>query len=291
MNKSYYPDFLKLWDFHHIDDTRNKFIAYKEKESLSEIDNLQLDTQIARTYSLQQNFAKAHEILDSISYKISIAPVVELRYLLERGRCFNSAGNKPEALELFIKAWNIGVQDKIDGLAVDAAHMIAIADTNPDQQLAWNLKALELANTSDDPRAKQWRGSLYNNIGWTYFDRGNLTEALNYLKECYKFRLEQDAPLRDLNQAKWCVARVYRELGEQQRALTMQVEILHSNQEINFADGFNFEELAELYYDLNEIDQANEFAKKALEHLLVISWVASDQKRIERLREIADARI
>lgn len=291
MNKAFYPDFLKLWDFHHIDETRTAFIACKEKQSLSDIDKLQLDTQIARTYSLQQNFIRAHEILDSIKDRIKIAPVVELRYLLERGRCYNSAGKKSEALELFIKAWDIGIQNKIDGLAVDAAHMVAIAETNPDQQLGWNLKALELANTSDDPRAKQWRGSLYNNIGWTYFDRGNLNEALNYLKDCYQFRLEQDASLRDLNQAKWCVARVYREIGEQQKALAMQVEIFQSNQDINFADGFNFEELAELYYDLNDINQAKEFAKKALEHLLAISWVASDQDRIERLRKIADARI
>ena len=41
--------------------------------------------------------------------------------------------------------------------AVDAAHMLGIAAPQ-DEQLEWNLKALELAEAAQDERARGWRG-------------------------------------------------------------------------------------------------------------------------------------
>jgi hypothetical protein len=42
--------------------------------------------------------------------------------------------------------------------------MLGIVEA-PEQQLAWSLRALELADTTSDQRSKKWLGSLYNNIG------------------------------------------------------------------------------------------------------------------------------
>ena len=58
--------------------------------------------------------------------------------------------------------------------------MLGILDA-PD--LTWNLKALELAESSPDERAQRWRASLYNNIGWSYHDQGEYDKALSDLRE------------------------------------------------------------------------------------------------------------
>jgi hypothetical protein len=49
--------------------------------------------------------------------------------------------------------------------------MVAIVASG-DEALAWNQRALELAQASPDPDARRWRASLFNNLGWTYHDRG-----------------------------------------------------------------------------------------------------------------------
>jgi len=54
-----------------------------------------------------------------------------VRYLLERGRTFNSAGEKDRARPLFVQAWEIAGAAGLEGLAVDAAHMVPIVVGGP----------------------------------------------------------------------------------------------------------------------------------------------------------------
>lgn len=62
-----------------------------------------------------------------------------------------------------------------ENLAIDAAHMLGIVDP-PDQAIQWHERAIQLAEAATDPQARRWPGPLYNNLGWTYHDRGD--EAL-----------------------------------------------------------------------------------------------------------------
>ena len=88
---------------------------------------LELQTQIARTYSLRRRFDDAHRLLDEIEPQLARAGAApRVRALLERGRTFNSAGDKPRARALFEDAFAQAQGAKLDGLAVDAAHMVAI---------------------------------------------------------------------------------------------------------------------------------------------------------------------
>lgn len=57
-------------------------------------------------------------------------------------------------------------------LAVDAAHMLAIASGSFEEKITWNTTALQAAEASTDEQARGWCGSLYNNLGWTYHDQG-----------------------------------------------------------------------------------------------------------------------
>ena len=52
-----------------------------------------------------------------------------------------------------------------------------IVDAPPGEP-TWHERALELADTSPDPDARRWRGSLWNNIGWARFEAGDFDGAL-----------------------------------------------------------------------------------------------------------------
>ncbi len=112
---------------------------------------------------------------------------VRVRYLLERGRTFNSSGAPQRAVPLFAEALTLAERDKDEFYAVDAAHMLGIAAPAA-ERLGWNLKALSLAEAATDPRARGWRASLYNNIGWTYFDAGDAKTALDYWQKALAAR-------------------------------------------------------------------------------------------------------
>jgi hypothetical protein len=53
-------------------------------------------------------------------------PVAEIRYLLERGRTFNSAGQKEQSILLFQDAYAKAAERNEDFYAIDAAHMLGI---------------------------------------------------------------------------------------------------------------------------------------------------------------------
>ena len=59
--------------------------------SATEDGRLELLTQIARTYSLRQRFAEAHDLLDQVESQLSAAgPRPRIHYHLERGRTHHS---------------------------------------------------------------------------------------------------------------------------------------------------------------------------------------------------------
>src|SRR5438045_2909088 len=69
---------------------------------------LELLTQIARTYGLRQRFSEAQDLLNLVEEQLAHAgPRPRVRYLLERGRAFNSSGDKEQARRLFVEAWEL----------------------------------------------------------------------------------------------------------------------------------------------------------------------------------------
>ena len=76
--------------------------------------------------------------------------------------------------------------------AVDAAHMLAIVSSG-EEQLDWNRRGLAMAAGSDDPRARGWKGSLYNNLGWTHHERG--LRSLGRVEDALRMQRELQAEL------------------------------------------------------------------------------------------------
>ena len=179
------PKFDELWNYQDPQATEAKFRELLPRAAAAgdERYRLELLTQVARAQGLQQKFAEAHKTLDAVERELKdAAAVVAVRYLLERGRVFNSSQQKEKAKPLFLEAWQKASAAKLDFYGVDAAHMLGIVEQG-DAALAWNEKALALAERSSDPRAGKWRGSLYNNIGWTYHDAKKFNQSIGVVSK------------------------------------------------------------------------------------------------------------
>jgi tetratricopeptide (TPR) repeat protein len=281
-------DFDARWNFAQPDSTEAIFRTYlPAARAGSDVDYLaQLLTQIARTQGLQRQFAAAHATLDEVEPMLGDSLVVaRVRYLLERGRVFNSSKHPDEARPLFREAWERGRVIGADVYAVDAAHMMAIVEP-PDSALAWNKRAMALAEASPSPRAKKWLGSLYNNMGWTYHDQGDYQSALDMFEKALAFRITEGQPA-ETRIARWCVARTKRSLGEVPAALAMQEELKAEFDAIGEEDGYVYEELGECLLALGRKEEAVPNFARAYELLSKDPWLAdSEPARIARLRDL-----
>ena len=213
---------VQMWDFADPAASERRF-----REALAAAQGdlaLELETQIARTYSLRKRFADAHDALDRVEPRLAGAAArPRVRYLLERGRSFNSAGDKAAARPLFLQAWELGRAAGEEYLAIDAAHMVAIVEGG-EQALRWNLMALPLAESARDPEARRWRAALLNNIGHELNTLGRHDEALGYLEralEAYRERGDKGT----IRIARWMVAHTLRLLGRGDEALAMQLAL------------------------------------------------------------------
>ena len=284
-------DIQALWDYDDPAGSETKFRALlvDVAEETDEAFQAELLTQVARAQGLQRQFDDAHRTLDEAEAMLDgDMHRAKVRLLLERGRVFNSSGRADTAKPLFTEAWRLASREEIDGLAVDAAHMTAIVESG-DEALKWDQKALDLANTSADPDAQRWKGSLCNNIGWTYHENGNFGTALGYFEQALEHRLEQDK-VDDIRVARWCVARCLRSLGRVEEALAIQRELEQQIADIENPDGYVYEELAECLHALGRSDEAKPYFRRAHELLSRDAWLTeSEPERIGRLAELAGA--
>lgn len=282
-------DFDALWDYDNPAETESKFRALVPvaRDSDDAAYYVELLTQIARTEGLQHKFEEAHATLDAVDTLLANGLTrnrAHVRYMLERGRVFNSSKHPGEARRLFVEAWEMAKAISEDALAVDAAHMVGIVELSAGQ-MEWNLKALALAEKSADPRARKWLGSLYNNLGWTHHEAGRYAEALDLFEKGVRFRaeLKQESELRI---AKWCVARCLRSMGRVDEALARQQALLAEAG--SSSDGYVYEEMGECLLALNKTDEARPYFAQAYELLSQDSWLVENEAgRVARLKELS----
>jgi len=285
-------DFDKMWDYNNPAATEKKF-----KELLPEAEKkkdksylIELWTQIARTQGLQLKFDKTHEILDKVMKMLKpehIRP--RIRFMLERGRTYNSSKVPDKARELFEAAYLQAEKYNEDNLAIDAVHMLGIVDKG-EESLKWNELAIKMAEETKDENAKKWLGSLYNNTGWTYHDMGEYNKAMELFERNVKWHSARNSKT-ELGIAKWCVARTMRSLGKTEEALKQQQELKKWYSEIGMPeDGYINEEIGECLLLLGKADEAKPYFGKAYEILKEDKWLAEYEKdRLERLKSLGGA--
>lgn len=283
------PDFDELWDYNQPDETEKRFRELLPQAESHPAYHVELLTQIARTQGLQREFDSAHHTLDQI--KSMLRQEMKracARYMLERGRVYNSSGQKSLALPLFQEAWKVARENNEPELAVDAAHMLAIV-APPEEALDWNLRALGLAENSQEPRARRWLGSLYNNIGWTYHDLEEYPRALEYFEQALSWREEQGQET-ETRIARWCVARCLRSLERVEEAYQIQQDLLAEYRALDEASGYVYEEHGECLLLLKRPEEARPYFHTAYEILSNEPWlVGAEPERLERLRRLGSS--
>jgi tetratricopeptide (TPR) repeat protein len=282
------PDIDALWDYDHPAQSEAAFRAVLPAAQAADDSTyyLELLTQIARTQGLRRDFAGAHQMLDQVQAALPAAPNrVRVRYLLERGRVFNSSGRPDDARPLFVAAWEEGQACHEDALAIDAGHMLAIV-APPDEKLAWNRKALELVERTSDTRAREWGGTLYNNIGWDYHAQGQFQLALTAFHQALAWRQRQGDP-RLILIAEWCVARTLRSLGQIEEALPLLRALREKWKPLGGSDGYVEEELGECLLALERPEEAQTYFAQAYAKLSQDTWLlAHEPARLQRLKRL-----
>jgi tetratricopeptide (TPR) repeat protein len=277
-----------LWNYDHPAESEDAF-----RRALEALDDqvdvalrLELLTQITRAQGLQRRFEGAHATLDMVEAQLDgSTPRVRIRYLLERGRVYNSSRQPERAQPYFVEAWELASTTGEDILAIDAAHMLAII-APPEASLEWNQRALEIAERSIAPRALHWRGSLYNNIGWTYHDASDYEQALATFQQAAAARREEGNPAL-VRIAVWAEARTLRSLGRVEEALALQQELLRGFDTQGEQDGYVYEEIAECLAILGRDDEARPYFARAYETLSRDPWLMeSESARLERLHTL-----
>jgi tetratricopeptide (TPR) repeat protein len=279
----------RWWNFDRPAESEARFRAEVAKLSDNSAGRLELLTQVARAQGLQRKFDYAHATLDQVETALpGRPPRVAVRYLLERGRVFNSSQQPERAVPLFRDALERARAAPEDFLAIDAAHMLGIAAA-PQDRLAWTLEAVAMTEKTTDTRSKRWLASLYNNIGWTYHDRGEYAQALAYFERAVPAWRARGDPA-NVRFAQWAIARAYRSLGRYDEALAIQRRLLAETTAANAPDGYVHEELAELLLISGDATEARKQFARAYELLGADpGFVASEPARLARLRELSGA--
>jgi tetratricopeptide (TPR) repeat protein len=266
-------DLAPLWDFGQPELSEQRFRAALQTASGDDV--LILQTQIARSHGLRKDFATAQQILKSIEKPVSTAGAeARTRYALELGRTYASATHPPQtqtdetrrlARASYLAALETARGAQLDGLAIDAIHMLAFVDTAPADQLKYAQQALALVEASSQPAARNWEASIRNNLGMALHGLGRYDEALAQFKQALVIR-ERGSNAESIRIAHWMVAWTLRALGRHDEALAIQLRLERECAAANAPDRYVFEELELLYRAQGDERRAEHYAalKKSL---------------------------
>jgi tetratricopeptide (TPR) repeat protein len=199
------------WDFDDLDGSEQRFRALLEEEQ-TDAGRAEVHTQLARVEGLRERFDEGDALLDEAETLAGSTPVVRARIDLERGRLRRSGGDPGAALPLFQAAFETALDIPHEFLAVDAAHMVAIAAPDFETRLAWSNRGIELARASSDPEVTSWLGSLFNNVGWDYFDAGDYVTALDWFERALVEREKRPDEPKRIEHAREAVEEARRKL-------------------------------------------------------------------------------
>lgn len=266
-----------LWDYN---DPAKSFQKFQEALASAPDSSNEIRTQIARCLGLQREFEEGRAELARVSS--SPSPIVAVRVALESGRIENSAGNKAAAEPYFLQAYDLAREHDHDFYAIDAAHMMGIVTSHSDS-LDWNEEAIGMAEVSSDKRARNWKGSLLNNTGWTYHDMGQYEQALSLFQRALDFQTEQGNEIK-IRIATWTVGRCLRSLRRHDEAMAIQRGLEGAP-----SAGYIEEELGELLLTTDHSDESKPYFKKAYALLSTDIWLKTNEApRLERLQRLSE---
>lgn len=262
-------DLAALWDFGNPALSEERFRA--ALATAQGDDALILQTQIARTFGLRRDLTRARELLRSIEPRLDGAGAeARARHALEWGRNHISAVTRPEertpdalatARAAYERALAAARQGGLDGLAIDAVHMMAFVDDAPVDQLRWNRQALDMVLASSQPAGKAWEASIRNNLGSSLHALGRHAESLPHFERALALREAAGSP-RSVYVARWLVARGLRLTGRLDEALAQQTRLEGQMHVVGDPDPYVLEELELIHRARGDETRAAAYAER-----------------------------
>jgi tetratricopeptide (TPR) repeat protein len=226
---------------------------------------LVLRTQIARTLGLRARYEQAQRELDAVEAAARDAGAeVHVRLALERGRTLRSSGRPAESIALFQRAFDVADAARLERLAADALHMVALAMPTLDERIAWNRRTIDYAQRARDPKAQGWQAAALNNIGNDLRGASRLDESLAVFREALA-AYELIGRADRIRFARWQVANVLRLKGERDAALAMQLALERDAAAANDPDPYVYDELALLHAARGDETEAGRARQRAQE--------------------------
>jgi tetratricopeptide (TPR) repeat protein len=228
-------------------------------------DALILRTQIARALGLRKRFDDAARELDAVQARLEQAgPEVAVRHALERGRWLRSSGRPADSVVWFERAFERAQAARLERLAGDALHMVALAVATLDERIAWNRRTIDYARQASDPKARGWEAPALNNIGSDLREAGRFDESLAAFREALA-AYERTGRAEGIRVARWQVANVLRLLGRRDEALAQQLALERDAAAANAPDPYVYDELALLHAAGGDADAAERARARARE--------------------------
>lgn len=260
-------DVRPLWNFADPEASEARFREAASRATGDEA--LIYETQVARAIGLRRDFDGARAVLAALQPRLANAGAgAQAWYLLEYARSLVSAAHdvdaltpeaRAEARHTYLAAHDLARAAACDAVAVDALHMMAFVDTEPEEALEWGRKALAIAESSDQPDAKRWEASLRNNVGYALHQLGRFPEALGEFERALGLREAAD-DAGATRAARWMVAWTLRALGRLEEAMTLQLRLEAECSAAGEPDSYVFEELELLHRALGHEEEADRYA-------------------------------
>jgi len=275
-----------LWDFDDLDRTEAR-LREQLGEETSQSGRAEVLTQLARVEGLRGAFGRGDVLVDEAE---ALAPpssgVARTRIALERGRLRRSSGDPDAARPLFESAYATALETQQYFLAADAAHMVALVAGDRDGFVDWTERGIALAGEHES--AAYWLGPLLNNLGWEYYEAGDLELALDAFQRALRAR-ERDAGNAHATEiARYAVGKALRASGRSEEAIPLLEQAVAWAEAQGAADCWFHEELAEEYAAVGRSDDARQQGMLAIPLLERDDpSFADDPARAERLAELA----
>lgn len=250
-----------LWDFDDLDATERRFHEQLELEE-SDAGRAEVMTQLARVAGLRGDFEEGDRLLDEARTHGRENAVAQTYIDLERGRLRRSSGDAAAALPLFESAFAEALRANQYFVAVDAAHMAALAAADREGFLVWTQRGIDLAEGREG--ASYWLGPLLNNLGWEYYEAADYALALDAFERALRARERDPANASAIEIARYAVGKTLRVLGRTQEAIPLLERAVAWAEREGRPDGWFHEELAEEYAAVAQPEPAREHARRAI---------------------------
>lgn len=292
------PDFDRAWDFTNPVRTEAYFRSLLPRaEDSGDADyHAQLLTQIARAQGVRGDQGGRRRTLEKVRSMLTPETrVARIRYHLEFGRLLSRKRDKEGARIHYLKAWTLGTAEGPDGFpdeyadgfadeyAIDAAHMLGLTE-KPRAALAWDLKALELARSTPDPRARNWTGPLYNNLGWLHYRNYLYPKALEWF-DLANIWFTERRMTRDAWGVRWGRGITLRKLKRFEDALAVQKQLETEWNETGEIDARVLEEIGACLLALGRREESQPYYARAYtEYVSRYRLSEEERRRIETFR-------